>query len=51
MFRMHVANVDRDVAYIPMVVHVVANICSLCFICLFKTYVESVFIRPFKKCV
>jgi hypothetical protein len=43
MFRMHVAKVDRDVAYNAMVVHVYCKSLFSMFYLFFQTYVESVF--------
>ena len=33
VFHMDVAKVDREVAYIAMVIHVFVNFCFQCFIC------------------
>jgi len=44
MFHKDVVEVDRDVAYVPMVVHVFCKLLFLMFHIFFQTYVASVFI-------
>jgi hypothetical protein len=44
VFHINVANVDRDVAYVVMVIHICCKRMSLMFHQFFQTYVASVFI-------
>ena len=44
VFHTDVANIDRDVPYVAMVVHVCCNRLSSMFHLFFQTYVASVFI-------
>jgi len=44
VFQMDVAKVNRDVAYVTMVVHICCKLLFLMFHILFSTYVASVFI-------
>jgi hypothetical protein len=44
VFYVDVAKLDRDVAYVAMVVHVCCNLLFLIFDLFFQTYVASVFI-------
>jgi hypothetical protein len=44
VFYVDVAKLDRDIAYVAMVVHVCCNLLFLIFDLFFQTYVASVFI-------
>jgi len=44
VFQMDVAKVNRDVAYVTMVVHVCCKLLFLMFHLFFETYIASVFI-------
>jgi hypothetical protein len=45
VFQIDIAKVDRDVAYVAMVVHVCCKkVYYQCFICIFWMHVASVFI-------
>jgi hypothetical protein len=44
VFRMDIAKVDRDVAYVAMVVHICCKHSLLMFHLFYQTYVESVYL-------